>query len=383
MAASERLRCVKAKTISFNHISQSTRQQKKQILKKISAVLSSGVFLNGNEGKQLTDKLLRFLGPGYLTLCASGHDALFLALNALKIEKQDEIIFPVNSYPTAFPVCLQKGVAVPCDIDENGQMDPRSLAKRISRRTKAVILVHLYGLCGKITEIKKIVKQKNIYLIEDCAQAFGSEYQNKKLGTLGDIGCFSFYPTKNLSTLGDGGAIWTKYKRIAAFLNKAVSYGEKIHYQSEFLGGHSRIPEIQAGIINCLFSKTLKDFTKRQTIVKYFRREIKKADIGKFVQVFEADPFAKPVEHLFVVKAKKRSKLRNYLSRQGIPTLIHYPRPVHLIRAFSGLGYKKGDFPRAEEQSQQILSLPFHPSLSKREVFYIVRQIKKFYDKTS
>lgn len=374
---------MKAKSISFNDVSETARKHKDQILSKISSVLSSGIFLNGPQGRQLTNKLLKHFGKGFIILCASGHDALFLALEALKIGKEDEIIFPVNSYPTAFPVCLSSGVAVPCDVDENGQMDPYSLSKQISKKTKAVILVHLYGLCGRIEEIKKITKKSHIYLIEDCAQAFGLEYKNKKIGTLGDIGCFSFYPTKNLSTLGDGGAIFTRHKKIAAFLGKAVSYGEKIHYQSDFLASHSRLAEIQAGIVNCFFSKTLQELKKRRKVAQYYQEQIKKANLEGLITVFQTASQTKSAPHLFVVLAKKRDLLRDYLNKQGIPTLIHYPKPIHLVKAFSYLGYKKGDFPQAEKQAQEILSLPFHPSLSRAEVFYIVSKIKEFYDKTS
>ncbi len=285
----------------------------------------------------------------------------------------------MNAYPTAFPVCLSKGKPVPVDVDQNGQIDPLDVAKKITTRTRVIIIVHLYGLVGNINKIQEIIRGKNIILIEDCAQALGSFYKNRKVGTIGDIGCFSFYPTKTISTLGDGGFIATNNKKFFEYFNKAVSYGEKKRYESQFISGHSRIAEIQAGIINVLFFYIHKTFLRRKAVADYYRKIITKRGLNKFVSLCVSVKESEPVEHLFVIKANKRDKLQQYLFKRGIETLVHYPTPIHLLPAFSYLNYKKGDFPQAEKLSSQILSLPFHPYLSKSEIDYIINTINTFY----
>lgn len=365
--------------IPFNNVGQTARIYKQQIFKRIASIIDSNIFLNGQENKLLIVKLQNYLGSKYITLTASGHDAILTSLSSLNLNERDEVIFPVNSYPTAFPVCLSNGKPVPVDVDLNGQIDPDDIQQKITARTKAIIIVHLYGLVGNIDKIIKTIKGRDVILIEDCAQAVGSLYKNRKVGTIGDIGCFSFYPTKTISTLGDGGFITTTNKTFFEYFNKAVQYGEKKRYHSEFVSGHSRIAEIQAGIINVLFSSINKTFLKRKKVADYYRKLIVKKGLSQYVNLCISSRNSDPVEHLFVIKAYKRNELQRFLYRKGIETLVHYPTPIHLLPAFSYLNYKKGDFKMAEELSNQILSLPFHPYLTKANVDYVVDSIKSFY----
>lgn len=364
--------------ISLNHTKLLAKNHGKEIAEKVKTVVESGEFFKGEEGLKLENNLFKIFKTGNILLTASGHDALCLALQKLNLKREDEVIFPVNSYPTAFPVCLSKGRPVPVDVDKNGQLDAISLRKKINKKTKAIVVVHLYGLVGNLKEICKIEKNKNISIIEDCAQSLGSKYQNKITGTIGDIGCFSFYPTKNLGTLGDGGAIVTKDIKTYKYMLKAKSYGEKIQYQSHFLSGHSRLPEIQAGILNVFFEHLASLFAAKQklyeTLRKYFER-----DLTGYVRVLKSDVSSSPVPVYFVIDCKKRNKLQNFLNEKGIETAVHYPRPIHLLPAFKYLGYKKGDFPMAEKLSAGILSLPFHEFLTKDDLNYIVSSVKKFY----
>lgn len=372
----------KRRAISFNSVTFSALQHKKDIFTSVSHVIQKGEYFNGSEIKKLETKLAKSLGKGYVTTTASGHDSLLLALASLHLQKDDEVIFPVNAYPTAFPVCLSHAKAVPVDVDENGQLDLVALKRKITKKTRAVILVHLYGLVGNIGEIIKVVKNKHITVIEDCAQSFGSLYKGKPVGTFGDIACFSFYPTKNLGTLGDGGAIYTPHKRVYDFFLKAKSYGEKTKYQSMFVSGHSRMPEIQAAILNTYLKTVQNDFAKRKKNAIYYKKRLGKAPLLPFVRVLTSHPKSNPVAHLFVIEAKRRNSLQQFLAKRHIPTSIHYPTPIHLLPAFSHLGFKKGDFPVAENLAKNILSLPFHPYLSYKQIDTIVDTIEEFYFKT-
>ncbi len=366
-------------SLDFNHTRLLSKKNKHKLLKVFSQIIDSGIFINGKQADYLRKKLADLLGGGYVNLVSSGHDALLLALSALKLSSKDEIILPANAYPTALAVGLTKGKIVLVDVDENGQIDPKKILSRISPKTKVIIIVHLYGLVGQIKEILKIAKKNKIIIVEDVAQAFGSTFENKLAGTMADIGCFSFYPTKNLPTLGDGGAIWTKHADIFNSIRKAKMYGENTRYRSEFVSGHSRLSEIQSASSNIFLKSLKKNKQKRVSLYNYFRKQIDSHISQKFVRVLETVINSIPFYHLFAIEAKKRDRLRNYLKKQGIETHIHYPYPIHLVPAFYNLGYKKGIFPMSERLSRNILSLPFHQYMTKKQIQFIVSKVKDFY----
>lgn len=366
-------------TIFFNHLPLVT-DKKNRRTELISDVIKSGLYFDGPQSKILEKKLLSLLDNlGYISTLGSGHDALVFSLSVLKLQPTDEIIFPVNSYPTAFPVALSSGKPVPCDVDENGQIDIGELSKKITKNTRVIVLVHLYGLTTDVKQVKKICQRKKIILIEDCAQSLGTTFDEKSLGTFGDISCFSFYPTKNLGSLGDGGAIWTNNKSFYNYFLRAKSYGEKKKYDSHFVSGHSRLPEIQAAILNLYTTMLKRYFNKRKSLFKLYQEKL--MEVGPFVRVLVSHPKSDPVPHLLVIEAEDRNKLRSFLKRKKIPTLIHYPTPVHLVKAFSGFSYGEGDFPMAERLSKKILSLPFHQHLTISQVSYIAGCIINFYRK--
>lgn len=365
---------------SFNHAILAGGRHRARRIRLFSQILKKGVFFSGNQVHKFIKNLHSWLGEdGFVTTVASGHDAILLSLQALKLKVSDEVIFPVNSYPTAFPIVLSGVKAVPCDVDENGQMDIEAMKKLITKNTKAVVLVHLYGNTTDIESIANYLSNKNIFLIEDAAQAFGTRLNGRSVGTFGDIGCFSFYPTKNLGTAGDGGAIWTKHKYLYDHIVKAKSYGEGVHYFSEFVAGHSRMPELQAGILNLYFSNIEKDFARRKNVRSYYLQRINDLKLSSFVRVLESNLNSDPTPHLFVIDVPNRDSLKKFLKKYNIESHVHYPAPVHLVPAFSFLGYKKGDFPVAEKLSEQILSLPFHQGLLRKAVDYILSAVSEFY----
>lgn len=366
--------------ISFNGVTLFSQKNKKNLLSIFSNLIDScNNYLDGRQARKLEENLANYLGKGYVSTTSSGHDALVLSLLSLHLQKNDEIIFPVNSYPTAFAVAQSGAKMIPCEVDENGQLDPSSLKTKINARTKAVIVVYLYGLVGEIDEIKKIVGRQNIYLLEDCAQAFGSSYSGMPVGTLGDISCFSFYPTKNLFTFGDGGAIWTKHKNLYQHIVQSKQYGEKVRYQSEFISGHSRIPEIQSAIVNYFFRQKKSEARKKRKLENYYRKKISKMRLDKYIRPLVSSIESNPLLHLFVVHAKKRDELCKFLAEKNIPTLIHFPRPVHLVKAFSFLKIKRGMFPMAENLSKHILSLPFHSFLTHADIDRILNTASSYY----
>ncbi len=367
-------------TIFFNGVTLFSQENKKGLLSLFSNLMDSCTnYLDGKEARKLEKSLVNYLGKGYVSTTSSGHDALLLSLLSLDLQKNDEIIFPVNSYPTAFAVAQSGAKMVPCEADENGQLDPMSLEVKINERTKVVIVVHLYGLVGKIYEIKKIIKNKKIYLIEDCAQAFGSLYKEEPVGTLGDISCFSFYPTKNLFTFGDGGAIWTKHKKLYQHVIQSKQYGERSRYKSEFISGHSRIPEIQSAIVNYFFKQRNIEAQKKRKLENYYRKKISSMSLDKYIRPLASSVESNPLLHLFVIYAKKRNGLSKFLKKKNILTLIHYPKPVHLVKAFSSLKLEEGKFPIAEDLSEHILSLPFHSFLTYADVDRVLYEISSYY----
>ncbi len=364
----------------FNHTVLNARRNKSKRIKLLTSIIDKGEFFNGRETKKLEKKLLEFIGTGFLTTTASGHDAINIALKSLNLKESDEVILPTNSYPTAFATNGEKFKIIFCDVNNSGQVSWNEIKDKITTKTKAVIVVHMYGNCSNIEKIASNLKKRKITLIEDCAQSFGSSYRNRSLGTFGDISCFSFYPTKNLGTLGDGGAIWTRNKKSHKFFLMAKSYGEEERYKSEFISGHSRIPEIQAGILNLYLVNIKKDFQKRKKIFKYYTSQILNLGLDKYLRILDSDSNSDPVNHLLVVEVKERDRLMKFLEKKNIKTYIHYPLPLHLVPAFSFLKYKLGDFPIAERLSKNILSLPFHPSLTKESVDYITKEIRAFYE---
>ncbi|MEK7533812.1 MAG: aminotransferase class V-fold PLP-dependent enzyme [Patescibacteria group bacterium] len=364
----------------FNHAKLAGNKHKARRIRLFSRILKTGVFFSGHQTDRLIKNLHFYLREdGFITTVASGHDAILLSLQALGIKPNSEVIFPVNSYPTAFPITLSGAKAIPVDVDKNGQMDITAMKKKITENTRAVVLVHLYGNTTDIEAVTSYLSNKNIFFIEDVAQAFGTRFKGKHVGTFGDISCFSFYPTKNLGTVGDGGAIWTKHKYLYDYIVKAKSYGEGVRYFSEFIAGHSRMPELQAGILNLYFSSIEKDFARRKNVRSYYLQGVNDVNLSSVARPLGSNANSDPVPHLFVLDVPNRDSLRKFLKKYGVESHIHYPTPIHLVPAFSFLGYKKGDFPVAEKLSERILSLPFHQGLSHKAIDYILSAVREFY----
>ncbi len=349
---------------------------KKELDPVIQDVLASGWYLLGQRLEQFEQNFAQYIGVKFCVGVATGTDALTLSLKALGLGKGDNVIVPANVYPTAFGVALSGVTLKLVDVDQKTHsLDPKKLEQAIDNKTKAIIAVHLYGNPVNLEEIQQIAKNKNIFLVEDCAQSAGAVYQDKKVGSFGDVACFSFYPTKNLGADGDGGAILTSDEELFRKLKLYRMYGEELRYKSVLVGHNSRLDEIQAAIL-AVKLKHLDEWNKRrQDIARQYEQGFK--DLP--VKLVELNKGTLSVYHLFIIQTPKREELKRYLTDKGIGVGIYYPHPIHLTESFADLGYHMEDFPVAEKISQETLSLPIYPELTDEEVSLVINSVSNFF----
>jgi len=360
-------------------------RQRIEIQYEVSAALKRTIqrsdFILGKELRLFEQEFAGYCNRKFCVGVNSGTDALFLALKSLGIGQRDEVIVPDFTYiATALAVTYTGAKPVFVDIEEKTyNIDTARIERAINRRTKAIIPVHLYGQAADMEPILKIAKKYKLKVIEDAAQAHGARYKGrngywKVAGNLGDIGCFSFYPTKNLGAFGDGGAILTDDKSTYEKLLMLRDYGRKSRYEHVSLGYNSRMDTLQAGILRVKLKRLDKWNSLRRKIAANYNDRL----IGTpgLKVPFEAD-YAYHVYHQYVVRMKNRKKVMDYLRERGAATLIHYPIPLHLQKVYACLGYKKGDFPQAETVAQEVLSLPMYPYLKEAQVRFIAETIKK------
>lgn len=366
--------------IKFLDLKKEYKFIKKEINLVIRKVLESSQFVGGREVRNFEKKFAKFCKVKYAISVNSGTDALFLALKAIGIQKNDEVITTPFSFIATAEVVANIGARpVFVDIDTDSfNIDVSKIKKAISSKTKAIIPVHLFGQMAEMSEIIKIAQKYKIFVIEDACQAIGAEYKKKKAGSIGDFGCFSFFPSKNLGAYGDGGMVVTNNKKLAEKIVLLKNHGssEKDKYRNLILGTNSRLDTLQAAILNVKL-RYLKNWQEiRQEIAQYYTQNLK--NVGDIV----IPKILSERVHIFnqyTIKTKKRDELKEYLKKHHIETMIYYPIPLHLQPCFKYLGYKKGDYPEAEKASEEVLSLPIHPYLSKKEQFFIVQKIKSFY----
>ncbi len=339
----------------------------------INSVLSKGFFILGENVKNFEHQFCKYLDVKYGYGVASGTDALHLALRAIDVKKGDEVITVPNvSAPIISSIHSANATPVLVDVDETYNIDINKIEEKITDKTKAIIPVHLYGQSVDIKPIMNLAKKYNLRIIEDCAQAHGEEYYGKKVSTFGDLGCFSFYPTKNLGAYGDGGFVVSNDKELAEKIKLLRNYGETEKYENKINGFNSRLDEIQATILSIKLKYLNEWNNKRRNIAKLYNEELNNVIIPI------KKTYSNHIYHLYVIRSKNRDKLRNFLNKNGIGTQIHYPKPIHLQEAYKNLGYKLGDFPVTEEYSSEILSLPMYPELKKEEVNQVITAINNF-----
>lgn len=353
---------------------------KKEVDLSLEKVLLSGSFIKGDFLERFEKDFAKFVGTKHCIGVASGTDALHLSLVALNIGKGDEVILPVNTFvATAYAVAFTGATPVFVDIDPiTSNIDVRLIEEKITKKTKAVIPVHLYGQPAEMDKLLAIAKKHRLFVLEDAAQAHGATYKKKAVGNFGKLAAFSFYPGKNLGAYGDGGAITTNSSKLNKILRQLREYGAKTKYEHQRVGYNSRLDAMQAAILQIKLRYLPRWNEKRRKAALYYDKHLKKMP---FIKTPVIDKSAASVYHLYVIRTPKRDKLIKHLTMDDIQTGIHYPKPLHLQKSLKYLGYKKGDFPVAEKISRQILSLPIYPELILTQQDYIVESIKKFFDK--
>jgi dTDP-4-amino-4,6-dideoxygalactose transaminase len=360
-------------------------QLRREVLSEIQRVCDSQRYVLGENVAALERELGAYCGVRYAVAVASGSDAIRLALMAAGVGPGDRVVTsPYTFFATAGSIALLGAVPVFVDIDPGSyNIDTERLESLLTSRKgkgiKAVMPVHLYGLCADMTRIRKIARRYNLKVVEDAAQAVGAEYRSKRAGSLGDMGCFSFYPSKNLGCFGDGGMVTTNSRRTADELKMLRVHGSRSRYRHAMVGTNSRLDEIQAAVLRVKM-KYLEGWTeKRIRNAEGYKNLFKEAGLLDFVTPPAVPAVKRSVFNQYVVRVKNRDKLREFLSKNGIGTEVYYPVPLHLQKCFRYLGYTRGDFPASEKAASQTLALPVYPELTKSEQRYVVSTIKKFY----
>jgi len=357
---------------------------KPQIDEAIFNVLESTAFIQGDEVREFASHLSEYIGGAHVITCANGTDALQIAMMALELKPGDEVLLPVHTYvATAEVIALLGLTPVFVDVDKQTfNIDINQIEDRITSRTRAIVPVHLYGQCADMENILSIASKHNLYVIEDSAQALSAEYifkngKKKKAGTMGTIGTTSFFPSKNLGCFGDGGAIFTDDKILAGKIKMIANHGQKIKYYHDLVGVNSRLDTLQAAILDVKL-RYLPEYTmKRNEVAEFYDKELSNVSSIK-IPYRSSD--STHVFHQYTLLVERRDELKFFLEREGIPTMIYYPIPLHLQNAYRLPDQSQGSFPVTEKLSQEVLSLPIHTEMKEEELKHIVQSIDNFYN---
>ena len=351
---------------------------KNEILNKFDEISSKGVYVLGDEVTKFEKNFADYCGTSHAIGVGNGSDALFFSLLALDISEGDEVITVPNSFvATAWAIANVGAKVVFVDVGDDFNINTDLIVNAISPKTKAILPVHLTGRIADMEKIQDIATKHKLHVIEDAAQAVGATYRDKKSGSFGDTGCFSLHALKNLHVHGDGGIVTTNDEALYQKIIKMRNHGLKNRNECEFWGWNSRLDEIHAAIAN-LKLDYLDDWNRRsREIASWYINEL-----GGLVQTPSVKDHEQPVFHRFMIQHERRDKLQAFLEEQQIQTAVNYPIPLHLQEAAQYLGYKKGDFPVAEEQAKSILSLPLYSELEDSQVEYVIAKIKSFIQNT-
>jgi dTDP-4-amino-4,6-dideoxygalactose transaminase len=354
---------------------------REEVMAAVTRVMESQHFILGPEVKSLEDELAQKLGAKHAVGCASGTDALILALMAAEIGPGDEVITtPFSFIATAGSIAHVGAVPVFIDIDAvTYNLDPKLIEAAITSKTRAIMPVHLFGLSADFDSILAIARRHNLTVIEDAAQAIGSRYKDQYVGTLGDFGCFSFFPSKNLGCAGDGGLVTTNDPLMAERLRMLRVHGSKKKYFHDILGTNSRLDALQAAILRVKL-KHLDSWAEGRKANADRYRELFASEVFKGLVAYPPAPslMYQHIYNQFTIQSAKRDLMKDFLKQAGIPTEIYYPLCLHLQPSFAYLGYTKGACPIAETASLEVLSLPVYPELSNAQQDMVVRAIADF-----
>ncbi len=353
---------------------------KNDIKNKLIEVFESKQFINGAEVELLEQNISNYCGSNYAIGVSSGSDALIVALMALEIGHGDEVITtPFSFFATAGSISRVGAKPVFCDINPNTfNIDPTLIESKITSKTKAIMPVHLFGQCAEMDQIIAIAKRHNLYVIEDAAQAIGASYSiNKtttKAGVFGDIGCFSFFPSKNLGACGDGGVVTTNNEDLYKKIKSLRNHGEVTRYHHQYIGGNFRLDAIQAAVLNIKLNYLDSQHQGRIQNAQYYNQHLSEKTNKPIIH-----ENANTIYNQYTLKVENRNDFQTYLNEHSIGNNIYYPIPLHLQECFKDLKYKKGDFPQAEKAAVEVISLPIYSELTTDQLDYVISVINNFF----
>ena len=364
-----------SKIVVWNYLEE-YKQNKNNILKIVDKVFQSGQLILSKEVENFENNFAKYTNTKFAIGVNSGTDALQIALMAIGIKKNDEVITVSNTaVPTVCAIVSCGAIPIYVDINKDDYLiDCSLIEKKISKKTKAIIPVNLYGQSANYSAINKIAKKYRLKVIEDCAQSTGALYKGKSCGSFGDLGAFSFYPTKNLGGYGDGGMIVTNNKELYLKCKKLRKYGMEKLYYSDFHGVNSRLDEIHAAILNFKLKKLNSNIKKRRRIANIYNENLNKTDLT--LPIENKDNFHS--YYVYVVRHKKRDEIMNYLKKHNIYCNISYPFPIHSMKGYKNLNKKKIILKNTDKLSKQIFSLPMYPELSNKHLESVIDILKKY-----
>lgn len=366
------------KNVPFIDLHAQYNSLQQDIRKAITKVFAQSSFILGKEVERFEKSFARYCGVRYCLGVNSGTSALHLALLGLGVERGDEVITQPNTFfATAEAIWHTGATPVFVDIAE-GQygMSAEKLEKAITKKTRCILPVHLFGGMADIERIQTIAKKHKIRIVEDACQAHGVRHRGKQLGTFGDVGCFSFYPGKVLGAAGEAGAIVTNNRKLYLKMKALRDHGQTSKNHHQLIGHNFRMEELQGAVLGVKLKRLNQWILQRRKHAKLYNTLLKGIVATPSDSSLRSSNF-----QYYVVRCKERDELKKYLEKAGISTLIHYPTPIHLTRAFRFLGYRKGDFPVAEKTAKEILSLPMYPEINMDDQKYVVQKIQEFYSK--
>ncbi|MGB9460580.1 MAG: DegT/DnrJ/EryC1/StrS family aminotransferase [Candidatus Acidiferrum sp.] len=368
------------KTFPFLDLKAQFASIRNEVMEAVTRVLESQHFILGPEVTELEKEMRAMTGCSYAIGCASGSDALILALLALEIGRGDEVITtPFTFVASAGSIARVGAKPIFVDIDpETFNISAQAIAKAITSRTRAIMPVHLFGLPAEMNEINKTAAEHGIAVIEDAAQAIGARYEGGAAGSLGAIGCFSFFPSKNLGGAGDGGLMTTQDATLAERLQLLRVHGARNKYEYELLGMNSRLDAMQAAILRVKLRHLDQWAAGRRRNAERYRELFHEFRLEASIKAPVAPAGFTHIYNQFTIRVREREELREHLRRRGIPTEVYYPKPLHLQKAFAYLGHKQGDFPESEAAGVEVLSLPIYPELTDEQQRSVVAAIADF-----
>ena len=342
---------------------------------KAIEILRSGWYVLGNEVKEFEKEFANYCKARNCVGLASGLDALWIAFRNLGIGQGDEVLVQGNTYiASVMGITINGATPIFIEPDEYYNINAGQIEAKITRKTKAILVVHLYGQASNMKPIMEIARKYNLRIVEDCAQSHGAAFGGKMTGTFGDIGCFSFYPSKNLGAFGDAGAIITNDDRLAEKIRIFRNYGSQKRYYNKVVGANSRLDELQAGLLRVRLLHLDELTNERAKLCERYLMELN----NSHVMLPTTRDGATHIWHQFVIRTDRREKLIEYLKEKNIGTIIHYPIPPHLSEAYAYLGKKQGDYPITEKYAKTVLSLPLYNGMTENEQYRVIEAINKF-----